>query len=328
MPRDPFRLVLQVPGFGQTLLRKPRLVSSVLRQRALARTRRGPTLTALEYATTYACQASCGHCSATTLAPEGGERDRLSLAELRELAAQAFELGAYEVSFTGGEPTLRKDLEDVIACFAPERTFIGVNTNGALLDGARVRSLRDAGVDLLKLSLDSEDAAEHDANRGLPGNWQHVVDTLRSLRSERGIRGHICSVGTPALIRRGGAAALIRLAEELDATIGFTLPAAVGRWTGHRDVALGAEDARHLSELCRHPRAFFQGSLGSGAFVCPAGRSELYVDPWGRVLPCPYLQQGFGSLRRRSLEQVWASLAGATARAGDEALCRAAGVTA
>ena len=167
---------MQNPGFAQTAARKPRLVAAVLRHRVLKRRRSSQGLqtpSCLEYAVTYACQAKCSHCSASTLESVDRERGRLDRDAVKRLARQARALGIYEVNFTGGEPTLRKDLEEVVDCFAPRRTFIGVNTNGQLLDAERVRSLRDAGVDLLKLSLDSPDPKEHDENRRatMPMSW-------------------------------------------------------------------------------------------------------------------------------------------------------------
>ena len=326
MPKNPFQIVQQVPGFVDHLRRKPLLVGSVLKQRALKkwRGRRGlETLAGIEYAVTYACQATCEHCSAASLHDPAKERDRLDLDEVRKLAKQAFALGAYEVNLTGGEPTLLKNLEDLVGCFAPERTFIGVNTNGMLIDRDRVMDLWDAGVDLLKMSLDSDDIAEHDRNRGMPGCYEHVLEVLDWVREIPGIRGHVCSVGTSEVIKSGAAQRLVELAEEHDATIGFTLPAAVGRWGGHYDLMLPPEDLEALRDVCKHPRAFFQGSVGLQSFACPAGRDEVYVSPYGDVLPCPFVQRSFGSVREESLDDIFQRMGQATELAGKESLCLA-----
>jgi MoaA/NifB/PqqE/SkfB family radical SAM enzyme len=326
MARNPFVVVLQNPGFVGTLLRKPRLAASVLRHRWLAwsRARRGlNTLSSIEFALTYACQASCEHCSAASLHDVEQERNRLDLDELRRHARSAFDLGVYEVNLTGGEPTLLKNLEEIVGCFRPERTFIGVNTNGMLLDEARVRRLRDAGVDLLKISLDSPDPEVHDGNRGLPGNHAHVLELLDVIRRTGGIRGHLCSVGTAELIRSGGAARLVELAAERGATIGFTLPAAVGRWGGSYHLMLEGEDLEALRTVCRQPHAFFQGSVGLSTFQCPAARDEVYVSPYGDVLPCPFVQRSFGNLRDEDFPAIHARMGRATELAGDSSLCLA-----
>ncbi len=326
MPKNPFRVVLQNPGFLATLWRKPRLALAVLRQRWLGWRRRKQglnTLAGIELALTYACQASCQHCSAASLHDVEQERGRLDLEELRATAQAAYDLGVYEVNLTGGEPTLLKNLEEIVRSLRPERTFIGINTNAMLLDASRIRRLRDAGVDLLKISLDSPDAAAHDANRGLPGNHAHVLSLLDTIRGIRGIRGHICSVGTAELIRSGDAARLVALAQERGATIGFTLPAAVGRWGGSYHLMLEPSDLAALRDVCRQPNAFFQGSVGLSTFQCPAAREEVYVSPYGDVLPCPFVQRSFGNLRDEPLGAVYDRMGQATELAGDASLCLA-----
>lgn len=326
MPKNPVQIVLQNPGFVGTLWRKPKLVHSVLRQRMLRRSRsaRGlETLAGIEFALTYACQATCEHCSATSLLDTERERDRLKPADLRAAADDAFALGAYEVNITGGEPTLLKDLEEYVQCFRPERTFIGLNTNADLIDIWRVKRLRDAGVDMLKISLDSPDAEVHDGNRGLPGNHAHVLGLLDEVSKTRGIRGHICSVGTSELVRSGGAARLVELAAQRGATIGFTLPAAVGRWGGQYEVMLTDEDLEGLRGICRAPNAFFQGSVGMAAFACPAARTEIYVSPYGDVLPCPFIQRSFGNVRDEPLSVVYERMGEAVTLAGNSSLCLA-----
>jgi MoaA/NifB/PqqE/SkfB family radical SAM enzyme len=326
MPKNPFRVVLQNPGFLGTLWRKPRLAGAVLRQRWLQwnRSKKGlNTLAGIEFALTYSCQATCAHCSASSLHDVDQEKGRLDLDELRAHAQSAFDLGVYEVNLTGGEPTLLKNLEEIVGCFRPERTFIGVNTNAMLLDVPRVKSLRDAGVDLLKISLDSPDAEAHDSNRGLPGNHAHVLELLEELKRIRGIRGHICSVGTAELVRNGGAAELVDMAASRGATIGFTLPAAVGRWGGDYHVMLEPEDLENLRDVCRQPNAFFQGSVGLSTFQCPAAREEVYVSPYGDVLPCPFVQRSFGNLRDEGFDVVYDRMGQAAEMAGDASMCLA-----
>lgn len=324
MPRNPVQLVLQQPAFAAVLLKKPLLVRSVLKNLTRRRLRpRAVTLDAAEYAVTYACDARCSHCSAAGLHDVAAERHKLDERSLRRHADALFGLGVYEVNLTGGEPTLRRDLERIVGCFRPERTFIGLNSHGLHLDADRVRSLADAGVDLLKLSLDSDDASTHDAGRHLPGAFEHVRWLLSFVKTVPALRAHICAVGSEALIRSGGARSLIDLAAANGATIGFTLPVAVGRWGGHYEVELPPAVLDELRRLCQHPAAFLQGNHGSDEFRCPAGRHEVYLTPWGEVLPCPFVQRSFGDLRTEPLDVVTSRIAAAIDAAGARSLCLA-----
>ena len=74
------------------------------------------------------------------------------------------------VTFTGGEPTLRRDLEDLVAEVdrAIRLKYVTLITHGAMLTPERARSLWDAGINQFNISLDYLDE-RHDAARGIPG---------------------------------------------------------------------------------------------------------------------------------------------------------------
>jgi MoaA/NifB/PqqE/SkfB family radical SAM enzyme len=94
--------------------------------------------------------------------------------------------GASEVTFTGGEPTLVGFLADAIAA-ARSLGFvaIGVQTNGrSLRDGALVRSLRDAGLTDVHVSVHGARAAVHDYHVGVDGAFADVDVALGRLRVE------------------------------------------------------------------------------------------------------------------------------------------------
>jgi GTP 3',8-cyclase len=89
---------------------------------------------------------------------------RLSFDQMTFLAKAFVMLGVEKIRITGGEPLLRKDLETLIERLARLRTpegkdvEIALTTNGSLL-AAKARSLRDAGLRRVTVSLDSLDDA-------------------------------------------------------------------------------------------------------------------------------------------------------------------------
>lgn len=64
--------------------------------------------------------------------------------------------GTTKIRLTGGEPTVRRDLPEIISSIRshPEITSIGMTTNGALL-GKRLEQYAEAGLDTINISLDS-----------------------------------------------------------------------------------------------------------------------------------------------------------------------------
>ncbi|QNP49187.1 GTP 3',8-cyclase MoaA [Diaphorobacter aerolatus] len=84
----------------------------------------------------------------------------LSFEEITRLATQFLRLGVRKIRLTGGEPLLRKNIEQLIAQLARLRTNDGkvpdltLTTNGSLL-ARKARALREAGLSRVTVSLDS-----------------------------------------------------------------------------------------------------------------------------------------------------------------------------
>src|SRR5213078_1797766 len=70
----------------------------------------------------------------------------------------AVDLGVQKIRLTGGEPLLRRDLDRLVALLAPLPVDLTLTTNGALL-AAKARSLADAGLHRVTVSLDALDDA-------------------------------------------------------------------------------------------------------------------------------------------------------------------------
>jgi len=98
--------------------------------------------------------------------------------QLRQLAPGAL------VIFTGGEPLLRPDLEELGRAARSKGFTVVVGTNGLLLTPERLQRLRAAGVQGVALSLDSLDAEVHDGFRGRRGAWQATLANIDNLARE------------------------------------------------------------------------------------------------------------------------------------------------
>ncbi|MFT4994085.1 MAG: cyclic pyranopterin phosphate synthase [Paraglaciecola sp.] len=111
----------------------------------------------LRLSITDVCNFSCDYCL-----PDGyqcdSDRDFLSLDEIRHITRTFASLGTSKVRITGGEPSLRKDLPEVIrVCSAtPGINHVAITTNGYKLS-QQVQSWIDAGLNSLNVSIDSLD---------------------------------------------------------------------------------------------------------------------------------------------------------------------------
>jgi MoaA/NifB/PqqE/SkfB family radical SAM enzyme len=206
------------------------------------------------------------------------------------------------VTFTGGEPLLRRDLEDLVAAVARaiRLKYITLITHGAMLTPERARSLWDAGVNQFNVSLDYLDG-RHDAARGIPGLTRKLLDVLPRLRDVG-----VDNVRFNTVIRNDNLdqiLPIVRRAAELG--FGVNLSVYTDAKNGNRDFLLGAETHRELDTLVTELLAYkrrWRGVITNSDYYleqipryvrgdmhepCRSGIRTIHVDPSGFVKRCP-----------------------------------------
>ena len=135
----------------------------------------------VHFEVTLRCNAGCGFCDYWKTDPSA------RATELKSFADAARYFNPMLVTFTGGEPTLRRDLECLIAEVdrAISFKYVTLITHGAMLSGDRAQSLWDAGVNQFNISLDYLDE-RHDRARGIPGLSARILEAIPAMR-QRGI---------------------------------------------------------------------------------------------------------------------------------------------
>lgn len=120
----------------------------------------GRTFPYLRLSLIEACNFRCGYCLPEGYAALPGRPEPLRLDEIGRLLNAFSDVGLRKLRLTGGEPSLRKDLVDVIALAAaiPGLRTLAITTNGTQLD-RRVEAWRAAGLTQLNVSSDSLDRA-------------------------------------------------------------------------------------------------------------------------------------------------------------------------
>jgi len=115
----------------------------------------GRRIVYLRLSLTDRCNFRCSYCS-PGLETAGG--DALDRAQIRKLVSVFAEMGIRRVRLTGGEPTLRRDIVEVVedvGC-TPGIEEVALTTNGHLLE-ALAAPLRRAGLRQLNVSFDTLD---------------------------------------------------------------------------------------------------------------------------------------------------------------------------
>ena len=105
---------------------------------------------------TYRCPLKCPWCSNPVDYARDGEAE-LSTAEWKRVLREGRELGALQLGFTGGEPLLRDDLEELVADASTLGYYTNLITSGVGLSEERLIALKAAGLNQIQLSLQSSE---------------------------------------------------------------------------------------------------------------------------------------------------------------------------
>lgn len=136
---------------------------------------------------TKACNYQCRHCFSRSGHPLSNE---FTLEEIQRLLDDMYDLGFLFVNFTGGEPTLRPDITDILeyTCKFGEAQIYHFQTNGTtwtdeFLDTFLKIYAKQPGLDV-QVSLDGYDRATYTAVRGgPPENFDRIVSLIKTLKS-------------------------------------------------------------------------------------------------------------------------------------------------
>jgi radical SAM protein with 4Fe4S-binding SPASM domain len=272
-------------------------------------------------------QAACGvaSCSSPSLADaqaSSGEAEELSTEEWKRIIRVFKEEAKIPFfSFTGGEPLLRSDLEELAAYARELGLRVNLITNGSLATKGRALSLKAAGIDTAQVSLESPVEAEHDALCGVEGAWERTVAGIRELRAAG------LSVQTNSTLTTVNRESLLGLPAFLASlgvqrfSMNLFIPA--GRGLGADDLFVSYSEAGASVDAVRRAayragRTFFWYSptpyciynpvaRGLGNKSCAAVDGLVHVNPRGEILPCSSWPESLGSLVDRGFADIWFS---------------------
>ncbi len=162
---------------------------------------------------TGTCNYDCSFCH-----NEGNHKKDKGLApeRYRDIAGACIRLGIRAVKFTGGEPLLRRDLEEIVRAFGGlGLEDLSIVTNGLLLTPCRQQSLREAGIRRATVSLHSTDPIEYSRLFNChPDRLDSVLENIRSL-AETLPGSKINALIMPGLNFPHGLIPLVKLASSL-----------------------------------------------------------------------------------------------------------------
>ncbi|MEL7315170.1 MAG: radical SAM protein, partial [Cyanobacteria bacterium J06559_3] len=277
----------------------------------------------------WQCNLRCGMCNHW--------RDQveppLDLDFYKRLVDDLAELGCQKLHLTGGEPTLRPNLEALIAHASAQGILVSMTTNGTLLTPDRAHAIAAAGLHKVNISIDSPEPAIHDRVRGVPGAWERTVQGFKQLRrwmrpgkmrlnTVIGPLNYASLVGLPDLARAIGADQLNLIAMDENTPdlqrltpwqiLHYNLTA--GRAIARKAVPWGLlEQAAHAYPFGHSWQDWLQSQRGNYALGyyhhhrCYVPWTHALIDHVGQVSICCMMPNKpvIGDLRQQSFRDIW-----------------------
>ena len=279
---------------------------------------------------TYRCPLHCPYCSNPVAAslceaprcPQGGSYSDgdLSTDEWRRVIREAAALGVLQIGFSGGEPLVRRDLPDLVRAAREANLYTNLITSGIGLDDDRMGALRNAGLDSVQLSFQSDNKDLADEIAGARAH-QHKLDAAAKIRAA-GIPLSLNFVIHRRNIDR--LLQMIDLAESLQAERVELANVQFYGWAFLNRAALlpTREQVVRAREIATAAKVRLAGKIDI-FYVLPDyyenrpkpclsgwGQRYLTVNPIGEVLPCPTASSAipdlrFENVRARELDWIW-----------------------
>ncbi|MDN3566523.1 pyrroloquinoline quinone biosynthesis protein PqqE [Paeniroseomonas aquatica] len=267
---------------------------------------------------THRCPLRCPYCSNPTALTGPGEE--LDTATWARVFAEAAELGCLQLHLSGGEPTARRDILDLVRAAGGAGLYTNLITAGVLLDAGRLAALAEAGLDHVQLSVQDAEAGSADRIGGYAGGHAKKLAVGRL----------VTAAGLPLTLN---AVVHRQNLDRLPALIDLALDLGAGRlevahvqyygWAlRNRDALLPTRaQLEAATATVEAARAAHRGRLVID-YVVPDyyakrpkacmggwGRRFLAVSPAGRILPCHAAESlpgfDFPNVRTSSLRAAW-----------------------
>jgi radical SAM protein with 4Fe4S-binding SPASM domain len=277
---------------------------------------------------TRRCNLACEHCYMDAEARLDGGEGELTTDEVKKLLNEiTSRSNETMVVLTGGEPLIRKDIEELVIHGSQLGLSMVIGTNGVLLDEQRVKSLKAAGAMGIGISLDSLDPSHHDAFRGCTGSWEKTLNGMELCRQNdlpfqvhfsvteknahevqsmidftKASGAHVLNIFFLVCTGRGES-----MSDITPYRYEQVLQQLVEAQEQTQELIIRARCAPHYKRVAyqHQPESTLTRAEGYEGGGCLAGLHYCRITPEGGVTACPYIPDEDGSIRKESFWQIW-----------------------
>jgi len=271
--------------------------------------------------TTYRCNARCGMCHTWKNPSRASE-------EFDPKILEKIPGGMQRLNITGGEPTLRKDIFDIVRILDKKTERLEISTNGYFYDKV-VAIAREFPKITVRVSLEGL-PAQNDELRGLQDGFDRGLRCILRLK-----RLGVQDIGFAMTISGQNCQDLIDLydlASQMDVELANAIVHNSFYFHKTDNQIKDFEEVREMfirfmialleskrSNLKRRVKDWFRAYLNLGLLrhlegkarriPCGAATDTFFLDPWGKILACNGSLEPMvmGDLTKSSFEEIWQS---------------------
>jgi len=264
---------------------------------------------------TYQCNNNCEHCYVGRQKPF----PEMEKEDWKKVIRRLWDIGIPHITFTGGEPTLRKDLPELVSYAEEIGLVTGAITNGRLLTQELISELVGAGLDHIQITIESYREETHNKMVKADG-WKETLEGIKN------------SLDSPLYVLTNTTLTKDNC-NEIEEHIAFLKQIGIEKFAYNSliysgngcNVGTGIEEevigkyVRRIKENAEeheldfiwytptHYCVFDPCVAGVGLKQCSAAKYNIAIEPNGDVIPCQSYFETMGNILNDSWEKIWNS---------------------
>jgi radical SAM protein with 4Fe4S-binding SPASM domain len=275
----------------------------------------------LFWESTWKCNLACKHCRRLD-APQN-ETDELTTSEMCKVLDSVSTLGKPVVVFSGGEPLLRDDWEELATYAKSLGLPTALATNGTLITPELSRRIAPA-FRRVAVSLDGIDSKTHDTFRGASGAFEAALAGIAALRAENVDVQINVTVTTHNADQLDAIYALAEDTGAMGIHMFLLVPVGCGAEIPVSQQLTAQRYEQTLNWICNRQEVgpleiratcaphYYRVAVQRGMDIsrsrgCLAGISVAFISHSGEVFPCGYLPVSCGSVKTQKFADIWNS---------------------
>ena len=264
---------------------------------------------------TARCNLRCGFCYVCDRNNQMNYPPEKTADEWLSMIRQAADMGLLRCSFTGGDPFMREDFEEIYCKAYDMGLRVGIFTNGIMIGDKQRAYLKRRIPDIISISLYGASEAAYRAVCGSEGNFRRTMESLDGLRAA-GLAFELKALAMRPLMDEYEA--MGRIAAMYHCSVKFDPFMCPGRDDPERrllDWRIPPAQIMQMFHLFKRPLPSMTSALAEerqinpdGVFLCGAGKDSFFITYDGRMLGCPSLTCFETDPFREGFSSAWKTL--------------------